>query len=197
MPCLQKFIIHPLTAFFFAVPAGLAVQRYGILEFPLAPWAAGGFVFLSYLFLLRRSDTTLTVIFFLAALFVFYRGLLRRSPVGFEAFVTIEQEAANKLTVLATLAKTRQHTVGHLPMTLEEFSGELVTSPNFKFSYCALDACLTQNQPHEVINGFGNNSFLVIATNLSDNKDITAWISDKDFTVFARDAKGKINIVSK
>jgi len=191
----QKYFLHPLTAIFFATAAALTVYHYQLIDFSYSHYAVFGFVFLSYMFLSKKYDPSMTYIFLLVAAFIFYKGLqIKPLPAN---TVASEETLKNKLSVLASLIKAYEIEKGDLPETMADFSGELITQNNIKFSYCSRDLCLRLNMPTALTNGFTENSFLVIGEDLSDNEKTKKWYIDKDLDVFVQNKKGVLTLIKK
>lgn len=99
----QKFILNPLTALLFAWGAFAFISHYDLLQIPYVEWMTAAWIVVGYLLFSRKYDLSLSVIFFLGAIFVGYKAY--HIPVQSQFSVASDQQVARKLILLADYKK--------------------------------------------------------------------------------------------
>jgi hypothetical protein len=135
----QKYIIHPLTALLFAVGTAKFIEHYQILEFPYAWLISFILVAVGYLFLSRKYDPSLSIVFFLASGFVGYQAmnLHMLKPQALSS----EQLTLRKLYVLNAWVQRHQTMQGELPLSLKKATTKLESAEEYEVDFCLLDDC--------------------------------------------------------
>lgn len=137
-------VLHIITALGFAWSVAVFVHHYDLIEFAGAPVLSFVFVFFGYWFLSHKYDPSLTIIFLVVAIFVFYRAAtLPEKKIVEEPF---EKVAAQKLSVLTSLVEEYRIRTGNLPKDLHEWK---ITDVQNVF-YCVRSDCdpkLTKENP--------------------------------------------------
>lgn len=115
----QKYFLHPLTALIMALSAYHFVDHYALLDFRGAPHAVFVVIFLAYLLLAKKYDPSLSVIFFLIALFAGYKAY--KIPEHAPNQAVTEEKIAQKLGILAAVIEYQAISTDDLPEKLSDF----------------------------------------------------------------------------
>lgn len=102
MTSLQKYFIHPITAFLFAASTWHICRIFPVFDFVYAEWAAGIAVLAGFLLLSRRYEMLLSVLFFSISLVVAYKVLPQQPQLSPQ--ITFREKIERRLAVVATLA---------------------------------------------------------------------------------------------
>lgn len=173
-----QFILHTITAFCFACGVAVYIRHYHLLEFPHAPLLSFVFVFVGYMFLSRKYDPSLTVLFLVLSGFVFYRAI--SLPEKKSANKSREEIITQKLSVLCALVGDYKIRTGKLPKDLSELTPEFVCERGFTCHYCVKKDCamsLTKENP---------GLYFIWMRDMSDDKDKNIWYVDDSFRIFSR-----------
>lgn len=167
-------VLHLITALGFAWGVAAYVHRYDLLEFAYAPGLSSVFVFVGYLFLSRRYDPSLSVIFLVVAVFVFYQAVtLSEKKAVAEPF---EKVAAQKLSVLASLVEEHRIRTGRLPNDLNKW----IMQNGQDIFYCVRKDCdpeLTKENP---------GLYFIGMRDMLERGDPDFWYIDDAFHVFSK-----------
>lgn len=175
---LQKYVLHPITAFFLGWGVARFVAHYHLLEFPGAPGICFGLFAISYLLLSQKYDLILSLIFFVLALGIFTQSWKIKPPAVFAE--TMDKIAIRQLSLITALTKAYQISHSRFPEKLEDLAIlDLKPSP-LTFSFCETNSCA----PH-IKEGLAKEThFVITAFNKSDDKSGQLWYINDSFEVF-------------
>lgn len=165
----QTFGAHPITALLLAGSTFTALNRFSVLDFPAAPFAAAAVVFVSLLFLSRKYDPSLSAIFLGVALFTAYK------VAGHKPQLLTQERPEYAAAKTLAVAVSEVHTASGVSDLKTILKSLPLTKPVI---LCEATECDDQSQA----------AFKVRFAN--DNNDKTWYMNDR-FELFKRGENGK------
>lgn len=187
MKTVQKFVIHPITALFFAFAVTRFIHHFQILEFSYAAVLSFILVFLGYVLLSRKYDPILSYIFLAGALFIGFKALQLPERIHVISEKP-DQLMIKKLNSLAALVKYSEIETGKLPNSLREVGGDLIEVKGFNFFLCQKNKDCQQ----ELSRINQRSQFYIVATKVNDENLKSTWLVDDSFVVFKKNQTGDI-----
>lgn len=166
----QTYVAHPLTALVFAWATWRFVDHYQLLEFFAAPLAAAGVVGVAYLFLSRRYDPILSIIFLVMALFSGFQAHQIPAKMHVQQ-ESVEEQIKSKLLVLSAAKKWALQKNQVVP-ALSEDEAQHGCGKQVQFFDCDSAPCHYQNEKP-----------LYQALYLKERGHLELWSVDEQFQV--------------
>lgn len=167
-----------MTALLLAAGSARFIAHYNLVEFPGAPIFSFAFIFMSSLFLSKKYEPALHVLFFSLSLVIAYKAINLKERAH---SINLQEQKLNRLFVAAALLKSDRIIKGHYPKSLNKLPDSLVHDKFLTLEYCTKDC------PWLVPSGPEKQSefWLRITSKNSRDKTKTVWYINDAFEVYS------------